>query len=395
MEETMKGAAILSMLLGVAATCGSASALEYRPVEYNGVRFLIVQGPFLPNEDVSLFSKAIQSSGAGVVTFDSGGGSTHAAMQIGRIIRAFGLYTYQERKMECASACSLAFLGGKVRFAEPGSIGVHRSSFSAGDALNRDDAVSVIQESTANILTYLREMGVDAGLLEFALRYDQSDIRYLSASEMRDLNVTNYAPDQPSNAAPQQNTPAPAPQIQIAPPEVSSAPTDLKQLETAALAFVKNLVEKHGYDPKEALSDVLAHYDMTVLYYGKRTPIADVIADKQSYFRRWPQRTYDIREPSLTVACDSYTCNVTGIYDWAVRSPDRNKASRGAAKFSYIIALGKRPRVIGETSENLGRPVQSSIRTSPLRPKPPSKWKICKTVRGEYQVLREKVCPTQ
>lgn len=332
-------------LAGLVSLASSAAALEYSHADNNGIRFLVVSGPFGQSEDLSRFAAALQASGARVITFNSPGGSTHSAMQLGRMIRSLGLLTYQERRMDCASACSLAFLGGVTRYADPGSIGVHRSSFSSDVPYSREQAVSEVQEGTADIMAYLREMGVDAGLLEFALRYDQTDIRYLSTSEMRALNVINYETSNESQQ-PQVSTPAPHAESQPAPSE---------GFETAAVSFVKQLVEQHGTDPQQALSDVLSYYDTSISYYGKQTALTDVIADKQRYFQRWPERAYHIRDDSVMVTCANSNCMVTGTFDWVVRSLARNKQAKGTARFSYTIALGQRPKVVAEAGEILGR----------------------------------------
>lgn len=327
---------VLSLSVSVGTT--SAPALEYQTQRTSDLSYIVVSGPFQHDKDLTSFLETVRSSGAKVVAFDSPGGSTYAAMKLGRIIRAEGLSTLQIRRMECASACALAFLGGVERWAEPGSIGVHRSSFNPDLAMDREQAVASIQEGTADILAYLREMGVDQSLLEFALRYDQSDIRYLSASEMQSLRVTNL-----SEANVNQSEIEAAPQVDAAP--------QTQHLEAVALAFVKQLVEEHGNDTSQALATVLAFYGQSVSYYGKPTTLADVLADKQSYFMRWPERGYHIRDDSVMVTCANSNCMVSGIYDWIVRSVPRNKQAKGVAKFSYTIQLGINPKIVAEGGE--------------------------------------------
>lgn len=180
------------VLAGMVICTSPAQSLEYESFEVDGTPYLEVKGEFLPGEDISRFVRAQQKNDARIVVFNSPGGNVSAAMQIGRTIRLLGLDAFQIRQMECASACALAFVGGVIRYADPGSIGVHRSSFSSGAQLGRDEAVARVQEGTADILAYLREMGVDPSLLEFALRYDQTDMRYLSKSEMKSLGVTTF-----------------------------------------------------------------------------------------------------------------------------------------------------------------------------------------------------------
>ncbi|PBB94119.1 hypothetical protein CK215_01285 [Mesorhizobium sp. WSM3864] len=100
------------------------------------------------------------------------------------MIRAAGLDTLQLRQLQCASACSLAFLGGVHRVAEPGSIGVHRPSLKPADGMSNEDAEARFQFGTAAIISYVVEMGADPKLMELASSYDKHDIRYLSASEL-------------------------------------------------------------------------------------------------------------------------------------------------------------------------------------------------------------------
>lgn len=40
---------------------------------------------------------------------------------------------------------------------------------------------------------------------------------------------------------------------------------------------------------------------------------------------------------------------VSGVYDWVVRSPSKNKQEKGVANFSYTISIGPYPKVIAET----------------------------------------------
>lgn len=178
-------------------------------------RLMIVRGDFDHTQDLGPIFARISAFDPDAITFDSPGGDIYAAMELGRSLRMNGITTVQTRSMECASACSLAFIGGPSRFAEPGSIGVHQSSFSI-DGIAAEQ-VSAIQGVTADVMAYLREMGVDAGLLETALRYQSHDMRYLSASEMNDFGVTtsnrSFASRTPPTAT-KPKPPAPQPQAQ-------------------------------------------------------------------------------------------------------------------------------------------------------------------------------------
>jgi hypothetical protein len=318
-----------------------ASALEYRTETLgDGTSFVLVSGPFLPDESLVPFTSAVIAAGAKLVTFDSPGGNIDTAIRLGRLIRAAKLNTVQIRKMECASACSLAFVGGVLRSADPGSIGVHRSSFTPDATISRDDAVAGIQAVTAEIITYLGEMGVDPKLLAFSLKYDQTDIRYLSASEMAELHVTTSA-SEPAESFPASTT--------------ASREQPSNQLETAAVGFVRHLIEADGTNPSAALNMVINSYADTVDYYGKIKTLPEVVADKRKYFLRWPERAYTIRSDSLIATCANSRCMVSGVYDWIVRSLARNRQSQGAARFTYTIAIGSNPKVVAEDGKVISK----------------------------------------
>jgi hypothetical protein len=103
-----------------------------------------------------------------------------------------------------------------MRFADPGAIGVHKSSFSNQGSLSAQEAVSAVQQITADVISYLLEMGVDPALLQLSLKYESDDIRYLSKSEMEQYRVTTNQIDtgQPQ-ASPQPDIAAlPPPSVQ-------------------------------------------------------------------------------------------------------------------------------------------------------------------------------------
>lgn len=181
-------AAVRVILCAVAPFIGataSHAALKFEVERTDrGTAYIFVSGDFDYRDDLSAFETLVRTTNARAVTFHSPGGNIAKAMELGRIIRRLGLITMQPRAIECSSACSLAFFGGTLREAQPGAIGVHKSSFSGDVPINTQDAVAGIQQMTAEIVAYMVEMGVDPSLLQVSLQYDSSDIRYLSLSEM-------------------------------------------------------------------------------------------------------------------------------------------------------------------------------------------------------------------
>jgi len=322
----------LFLLISLAPVTSVRAELFYSSFQAgDGAKILVVSGAFGPNEPLDAFTSALAANKASMVTFDSPGGNIYSAMALGRIIRLMGLITVQIRQLDCASACALAFIGGTERYAEAGAIGVHRASFAPDSGLDREEAVASVQAVTADVLEYLNEMGVSSDFLNFALRYDKSDIRYLSASEMQQLRVTTKL--------------APTP---VDPPAPDTTVASARPQEEVARDLVRSLIEQDGMGNGAALRIVAGVYANKVSYYGKETSLVDVLADKQRYFQRWPERSYRIRGDSVLSTCAGGMCMVSGIYDWTVRSIPRHKQARGVARFNYVISVGDVPKVISE-----------------------------------------------
>ncbi|RWQ23304.1 hypothetical protein [Mesorhizobium sp.] len=242
---------LASVLLGATA---AQAGLQFRAGQTDaGLRYIVVSGDFAYQDDLSVFETLARSNASVAVTFQSPGGNIQKAMELGRLIRRLGLNTAQFRAVECASACSLAFLGGVLRYAEPGAIGVHKSSFSGDIPMSTEDAVSVVQQVTAETITYMIEMGVDPALLQLSLQYDSDDVRYLSKSEMAKYKVVtlDLVASQPPDAS-QLPTPQPVP----AQPPVASLPP-ASEYSSLAIPQARTGRIRHpkGAAPLKALAD--------------------------------------------------------------------------------------------------------------------------------------------
>ena len=138
-----------------------------------------------------------------ILYLDSPGGNVLEGIELGRVIREAGLLTYVGRHNPdnyvslpgaCFSACSLAFLGGRFRYIEKGSVyGVHRFSF-GGDVGNTTDVSQVL---SAAIVQFVRDMGVDAKLFALMTEAGKDDIRILTLDEMKTLLVVNDGTGRP------------------------------------------------------------------------------------------------------------------------------------------------------------------------------------------------------
>ena len=144
---------LFCLAYAVGSATNANAGLQYKVERADaGSAYLLLYGDFAFSDDYSGLPSIVQSNRILAVAFNSPGGNPTKAMELGRLIRGLGLATIQPRAFECASACALAFLGGTYRYAEPGAIGVHKSFFSPDTTISSADAVSSIQQLTADTI---------------------------------------------------------------------------------------------------------------------------------------------------------------------------------------------------------------------------------------------------
>ena len=132
------------------------------------------------------------------VYLNSPGGDFLTGIKLGRLLRTkaawthIGKYNPREKSSEsgeCYSACALAYLGGYYRFGAKGSAyGVHRTWKDGGAADSDLDVGQIISATTS---AYIREMGVDGGLLDLIVSAGKSEIYLLSDAQQETLKITN------------------------------------------------------------------------------------------------------------------------------------------------------------------------------------------------------------
>ena len=141
------------------------------------------------------------------VLLSSPGGDLNQAIIMGEIIRSRGLVTAvgvadgsgHIGPSYCASACVLAYAGGKTRLGIEGSaLGVHRFVTSAAPAPGRDP-VAETQKVTATLLGYMTKMGVSAAVVQ--AMSETSEIRWLGAKEASAMNLITAPAGRPQGPA--------------------------------------------------------------------------------------------------------------------------------------------------------------------------------------------------
>ena len=134
------------------------------------------------------------------VLLSSPGGNLDQAIIMGEIIRSRGLATAvgvadssgQIRRSYCASACVLAYAGGKPRYGIDGSVlGVHRFVTPSPGL----DPVAETQRTAGTVLSYMTKMGVSSAVVE--AMSETRDVRWLGPKEAAAMNLVTDAVARP------------------------------------------------------------------------------------------------------------------------------------------------------------------------------------------------------
>ncbi len=167
-----------------------------------GRRALFVSGTIGPAAATLFRDKLDQANLAAgdIILLASPGGDLNQATIMGEIIRHRSLATAvggadasgRVKPAYCASACVLAYAGGKTRFGVLGSaLGVHR--FVTTRPVN--DPVAEAQRISGAVLGYMTKMGVSSSIVE--AMSETRDIRWLSPKQALAMNLVTDPLGQP------------------------------------------------------------------------------------------------------------------------------------------------------------------------------------------------------
>jgi hypothetical protein len=199
-------------------------AVDFKVIQHRGKPVLLIQdeqpssqypqgGMILPN-DAKRFEKMLGESGPiAEVLFNSRGGSERDGLEIGRIIRQYGLATRIPAGAICASACADAFLGGIARRVEEGGrYGIHMPTI-AGNPEAVQKILSLIDKERASgapgvqriifeieklsaqaasrWAAYVLQMGASIRIVDAGTKYLASEMNWLNRQELMNLNIVN------------------------------------------------------------------------------------------------------------------------------------------------------------------------------------------------------------
>lgn len=173
---------------------------------------ILAQGTILPDTDAGLRTllATYQVPPGTLVVLASPGGNLRGAVALGRLIRSSGLSTVigrsdggsgiVTRDVRCFSACTLAYIGGVRRlFAANSHFGVHQ--FWTEAEITAEAAIAASQRVTAQLVEYVREMGIDPSLISEASRAGPETMNLLSPTRLAELGIITGAGASPWQAA--------------------------------------------------------------------------------------------------------------------------------------------------------------------------------------------------
>ena len=133
-----------------------------------------------------------------LVALDSPGGDLSEGLEIARILQSANLHVVTDvldengGAADCASACSLIYLGGDYRYLAEGSrLGVHQFSYIVDDITRRSETTRDVQFTSAEITDLISAAYVDPAFFSLMGRTAPEDISWVDPSFLEQLNVVN------------------------------------------------------------------------------------------------------------------------------------------------------------------------------------------------------------
>ena len=137
-----------------------------------------------------------------VVYLNSPGGNLREGMRLGKFFFDNKIETAVETKTACASACALAFLGGRDGAtgkphrtkASNSGLGFHSFSreFDKDKSYSADDMKTVVQQTQTQVFIvaeYLKSIGADPDIVRLMLRAQANQMNFISNDEALALNI--------------------------------------------------------------------------------------------------------------------------------------------------------------------------------------------------------------
>ncbi len=140
---------------------------------------------------VRLLQSGKQKIAGNTVWLASGGGDIDSGMDLGRLLRKWGIFTFVAKNDECFSACVFAFMGGERR-SVAGRLGIHRPHFSyTQDSPDRQSRFRHLQKVLKG---YVEEMDFPASLYEAVMLVPPESMQVLAPADLKRFYLEGISP---------------------------------------------------------------------------------------------------------------------------------------------------------------------------------------------------------
>lgn len=130
------------------------------------------------------------------VSLHSPGGVISEALEIGHRLRALEADTILYPGQACVSACPYIFAAGRERrVSRQAALGMHQSYYETPALLPVFWAVKDIQASQGEVMQYVIDMGIDPGLMLYALMTPPEEIYVLVEEELLETRLATVITD--------------------------------------------------------------------------------------------------------------------------------------------------------------------------------------------------------
>jgi hypothetical protein len=136
--------------------------MRFTFVEANGARVLRAEGAIDEDVPARLAAALAENAPIDEIWIRSSGGHARAGNEAGRLIRKAGIPTRIPAGWACFSACNFMFMGGPIRFVDPGGIFVVHMFTHLGD---KDAIRAEIAQGTDKTMGLIGDVEQDSALL--------------------------------------------------------------------------------------------------------------------------------------------------------------------------------------------------------------------------------------
>jgi hypothetical protein len=201
--RSLLGAAIAAVTLGTLVQPAGAVEISKHSSDSATVNAIQLNGKIDDGDtfELQVHISKLPKKPTIVIYLNSPGGNLREGMRLGKFFFENKIETVVETKTTCASACALAFLGGRDgdtgrphrTKASNGGLGFH--SFTRefdNKSYSADDLKTVVQMTQTQVFVvaeYLKSIGADLDILRLMLRAQANQMNYISNDEALALNI--------------------------------------------------------------------------------------------------------------------------------------------------------------------------------------------------------------